>query len=123
MRSNTLLLCSGIASAFYAIVLLVLPNYFVQVHGITTDENGLLFLRCAGALCVAYVVLGLSGYKIKSEEGQKLAIHANFGGWLAMLIVMLYAKYTLQFNSFVLVDIGFCALFSILFVSRSFTKR
>ncbi|MFM7024244.1 MAG: hypothetical protein ACKOXB_14820 [Flavobacteriales bacterium] len=122
MRSNTLLLCSGVASAFYAIVLLALPTYFIQVHGITTDENGLLFLRCTGALCVAYVVLGLSGYKIKSEDAQKLAIHANFGGWLAMLIVMLYAKFTLPFNSFIFVDIVFCALFSILFASRSLTK-
>lgn len=123
MKSNTLLLGSGIASAFYAIVLLALPTYFIQIHGITTDANGLLFLRCTGALCVAYVILGLSGNKIKSEEGKKLAIHANFGGWLAMLFVMIYAKFTLQFNPFILVDIGFCALFSILFFSKSFAKH
>ena len=123
MKSNTLLLIAGIASAFYAIILLVSPTFFAELHGITTDEYGLLFIRSTGALCIGYVVLGLAGAKIKSEEGLKLAIHSNFAAWLAMFCVMLFAKFTLQFNTIIYLDLSFCALFSILFGFKSFTKQ
>lgn len=123
MKSNTLLLIAGIASAFYAIILLALPSFFAEIHGITTDEYGLLFIRSTGALCVGYVVLGFAGAKIKSDDGLKLALHANLGGWLTMFCVMLFAKFTLQFNFFIYLDLGFCALFSILFGFKSFAKQ
>lgn len=123
MKINTLLLCSGIASALYAIILLAAPSFFIEIHGLTTDEVGLLFLRVAGALCVGYVILGLQGSKLKSEDGIKLAVLANFGVWLAVFCVMLYGKLTLPFNALIFADIAFCALFSILFATKVFGKH
>lgn len=123
MKTNTLLLCSGIASALYAIILLAAPSFFVEIHGLTTDAVGLFFLRCAGALCVGYVILGLLGSKLKSEDGRKLAVLANFGVWLFVCCVMLYGKLTLPFNTLVFADITFCALFSILFATKVFGKQ
>ncbi|MCD6019517.1 MAG: hypothetical protein K0S53_2638 [Bacteroidetes bacterium] len=123
MKTNTLLLCSGIASALYAIILLATPSFFIEIHGLTTDAVGLLFLRCAGALCVGYVVLGLQGSKLKSEEGIRLAVLANFAVWLAVCCVMLYGKFNLPFNALVFADITFCGLFSILFAAKVFGKQ
>lgn len=52
MKTNTLLLIGGIASAFYAVILLAAPAFFAEIHGISTDEYGLLFIRSTGALCI-----------------------------------------------------------------------
>jgi len=123
MKTNTLLLVSGIASAFYAFFLLAAPTFFLELHGLTTDAIGLLFIRTTGALSIGYALLGLLGCKTKSEDGLKLAIHTNLGGWVAMFFVMLFAKFTLQFNSFIFIDLGFCALFSILFLTKAIAKK
>jgi hypothetical protein len=123
MKTQTLLLISGIASAVYAIVALTFPNQFLSLHGITTDPNGVIFVRAIGALSVGYSFLGLFSGKVKSFDGLKLACLANFGGWTAMFFVMLLAKITLQFNAAIFADIGFCALFSVLFATKAFTKQ
>lgn len=123
MKISTLLLISGIASALYAIVTLAFPAQFLNLHGITTDPNGVLFIRAIGALSVGYAFLGLFSGKVKSADGLKLACLANFGGWTAMFFVMLIAKITLQFNAAIFADICFCAMFSVLFATKTFAKQ
>lgn len=123
MKTNTLLIISGIASAFYAIILLAAPKFFLDMHGIATDEIGIFFLRVAGTLCIGYAILGLLSVNVSSEDGLKLACRANFGAWATMLCVMLYAKSALPFNSFIYMDIAFSALFGILFATKSFSKN
>lgn len=122
MKSNTLLLIAGLASAFYAVFLIAAPGTFTELHGITTDDYGLLFIRSTGALSVGYMILGFGGSRLKSEDGLKLAVLSNFGAWLTMFCVMLFAMTTLKFNSFIYMDLGFCALFSILFGIKAITK-
>jgi hypothetical protein len=123
MKTNTLLLISGIASVLYAIILLAFPKFFLDLHGITTDEIGIFFLRVAGTLCIGYAILGLFSVNVKSADGLQLACRANFGAWTTMLFVMIYAKTTLPFNSFIYMDIAFSALFSILFATKAFSKQ
>lgn len=122
MKTNTLLFIAGIAALSYAFISLALPNLFLNMHGITSDATGIFFIRVVGALCLGYAVLGLLSFNVKSEDGLKLACRANFAGWTAMFFIMLLGKSTLPFNSFIYMDIVFCALFSILFATKSFSK-
>ncbi len=123
MKTQTLLFISGIASTAYAFILLALPSLFLNIHGIATDDTGVFFLRVAGALCIGYAILGLFSVNVKSVDGLTLACRANFGGWTTMFCIMLLGKSTLPFNSFVYMDIAFCAVFSILFATKVFGKQ
>lgn len=123
MKTKTLLLISGIASVLYAFILLAFPKFFLDLHGITTDDTGIFFVRVAGTLCIGYAVLGLFSANVNSEDGLKLASRANFGAWATMFFIMLYGKTALPFNSFIYMDIAFSALFGILFATKSFSKK
>lgn len=115
MKTNYLLLIAGISSAMYAIILLFFPQEFLEMHGVKTDVNGILFARTTGSLAFGYALLGLFSGKIQSVEAIRLASITNFGAWTATFIVMMIAKTTLQFNSFIWADLAFCLLFSIAF--------
>ncbi len=123
MKTTILFTISGIASAFYSIILLAAPSLFVEIHGLNSDNTGIIFLRCAGALCLGYVMMGFLGSRLKSEDGIRAITIANLAGWMAVCGVMLLAKFTSQINSLVFVDIAFCALFTILFATKTFAKQ
>lgn len=123
MKTNNLLFIAGISSAVYALTLLFAPQQFLDLHGVSTDANGILFARSAGSLSFGYALLGIFSRKLQSIEALRLASIANLGGWTATFFVMLLAKMTLQFNSLIWVDISFCLVFSIAFGAAIFSLK
>lgn len=123
MKTNNLLFIAGISSAMYAFILLFAPEQFLELHGVNTDANGILFARSAGSLALGYALLGIFSRKLQSIDALRLASIANFGGWMATFFVMLIAKTTLQFNSFIWADLSFCLIFSIAFGATIFSLK
>ena len=123
MKTNNLLFIAGISSTMYALTLLFFPQQFLELHGVSTDANGILFARSNGSLAFGYALLGIFSRKVQSTEALRLASIANFGGWTATFFVMLIAKTTLQFNSFIWADLAFCLIFSIAFSAAIFSPK
>lgn len=123
IKINTLLLINGIFTAFYAVILLFMPEKFLETHGMHTEAYGIFMIRLLGGPSqVGYAVLSIVASKLQNREILRLVAIVNFITWTSGAILFLVGKLTLEMNALIWMEIAFAIVFSLAFASYIFSK-
>ena len=124
MKIKTLLLINGILTALYAVMLLFMPEKFLEMRGMHTDAYGMFVILLLGVPSqTGYAVLSIIASRSHNGETLRLVSIISCITWTLGLVVLLYGKMKLEMSAMVWGDIAFAMIFSIAFAYYVFSKQ
>lgn len=119
MSVKTLLIITAILDGLYAVNLLLMPQTFLEMHGLSIDAATIFTTRLLSPAVISDTLLALLGLSLVHNQGALRAIAFKFFvSWGLGGLVILLGKLTIESMSAVAwVDVGFAAIFTAMWVS------
>jgi hypothetical protein len=88
-----------IVLAFYALVLLLIPDSYLALYGVSFAAGAAVVIRFTGALAAGNAVLSWVARGLPSSDALKAIVLAFFVDWLLILIVGLLGQFAGAMNA------------------------